>query len=389
MEFLEMKRFLFILTLGSVIVLAGCSTTYRAKVGNLTAAPDWPYYRGEASSPGAVSEGTFPGSLDVLWEHKSKDKPVGPMTIYYDHLIYPGGENKIRFIKLQDGQLTGAIKPKGQTQTGVVGRGNLVFFATGPRADVLRCVDVARSKKIWLRNLVDASSGMLIVNDMLIVGTGGGTLMALEPYNGDEIWRFASESKFNIPPTYANGVIYQPGDDGTLYALNPKDGVELFQVKLDGPLVSPVAVTDNIYATDMYGHVYSLDPDDGQENWRQTLSGPIWTSPAVSGGMLFVGHSGGEIVAMNAFNGEIVWSYKVVDVVRASPVVVGNFVIVGTLSGKLYSLRVSDGSVVDERDLGGAISASPVSDGSRVLVATDRGIITCFGAPILSDSDEK
>lgn len=383
-----MKRTLLIAVIMLAIVLAGCSTTYRAKVSNLTATPDWPFYRGEASSPGIAPEGTFPGNLDVLWEHKSKDKPVGPMTIYYDHLVYPGGKNKIRFVNLEDGTLTGAIKPRGQTQTGLVARKNLGFFATGPRSNLLKCVDIAESKKIWTRNIVDASSGMLIVENQLIVGTGGGILMALDPASGDEIWRFTSESKFDIPPTYSDGVIYQPGDDGILYALDPQDGHELFRVALDGPLVSSVSVSDNIYATDMYGHVYSLSKDNGERNWRRKLNGPIWTSPAVSRGMVFVGHSGGEIVAMNAADGDIVWSYRVVDVVRASPLVVGDYIIVGTLSGKLYSLRVSDGSVVAERDLGGAISASPVSDGSKVLVATDRGLITCFGAPILSDSDD-
>ncbi|UCG62285.1 MAG: PQQ-binding-like beta-propeller repeat protein [Candidatus Zixiibacteriota bacterium] len=383
-----MKRTLFPAVLVAIILLAGCSSRYRSQIDDITPPPSWPFFRGDLSATGAAANATFPGKLDVVWEFKSGDKAAGPLTIYYDHLVYPGAKNRIKFYQLDDGFLTGRIKPKGQTQSGFVARKNLAFFATGPKANLLRCVDIGQNKKTWTRRVVDVLAGILVIDRVVIVGATSGYLLALDPYNGDEIWNFVAESRFSAPPTFANGVLYQPGDDGILYALNVEDGVEKYRVRLDGPLINSAAVADKVYICDMYGNVYALDPQDGSELWRQELSGPIWTSPALSEEMVFVGHSGGEIVALDATSGDVVWSYETVDVVRASPLVVGNYLIVATLTGKVYSLDTFDGSVVDEKDLKQAISVAPVTDGGRVYVATDKGMITCFGAPALSSTDD-
>ncbi len=373
------SRMLFIPILLSLILAIGCSGKYKAHKEDLSTNSAWPYHRGSLSSPGALPDADFDGKLDVIWQHQSNDKPAGPLTIHQGQLIYPGARNKIRFLQLETGHYSGHIKPKGYVQSGLVAKDSLGFFATGPRKNLLKCINLRKAKRVWDRYILDVASGMLVVDDMLIVGAGAGVLAALEVESGEEVWSFTAESRFHIPPAYSGGLIYQPGDDGIIYALDPDDGSETFRVELDGPLVSPVAIGDLVYVADMSGNVYGLNKSDGERVWQQTLDGPVWTSPAVSEGMLFVGHSGGELVALDAATGDIVWKYSTVDVIRASALVAGQYVIVGTLTGKLYSLNIDDGSLVDQRELKGAISASPLSDGSRVYVATDRGLITCFG----------
>ncbi|UCE25667.1 MAG: PQQ-binding-like beta-propeller repeat protein [Candidatus Zixiibacteriota bacterium] len=372
-------RMLFIPAFLILTLMVGCSGKYKTDKHELVTGSAWPYHRGNLSSPGALPDADFGGKLDIVWQHQSNDKPAGPLTIHQGQLIYPGAKNKIRFLQLETGKYSGHIKPKGYVQSGLVAKDSLGFFATGPRKNLLKCVNLRKGKKIWDRYILDVASGMLLVDDMLIVGAGEGVLTALDVESGEEVWSFTAESRFHIPPAYSNGFIFQPGDDGTIYALNPRDGSEVFRSELDGPLVSPVAIDDLVYVADMDGNVYALDKSNGERIWQQTLDGPVWTSPAVSEGTLFVGHSGGELVALDALTGDIVWKYSTVDVIRASALVAGQYVIVGTLTGKLYSLDVDDGSLVDQRELKGAISASPLSDGSRVYVATDRGLITCFG----------
>lgn len=382
MEFLKTKLRVVWLPMLALGLLAGCSVAYRADKSSVELPPIWPFYHGDPASRGVWSEGGFTGKLDFVWEYRSNDKPAGPLTMYHGHVVYPGARNKIKFVQLQSGIETGYIKPKGHVQTGMIASRHLGFFAVGPKQNLVKCVDLTNGNRVWKRHLYDPTSGLILIDRRLIVGSSRGTLLALRPTVGDELWSFsAEENTFTAPAAYSDGRIYQPGDKGVLYAIDFDDGRELFRVTLGGPLVSPVAVGELVYVTDMSGHVYGLDRSDGQIVWREKLSGPIWTTPAVAGGKLVVGHSGGEVVALDAATGRLLWKYAAVDVVRASVIVVGDFVVAATLSGKLFSLSLADGQLIDERQVDGAISVSPVSDGERIYVATDKGQITCWGNP--------
>jgi outer membrane protein assembly factor BamB len=389
MELLRKYRAAAAVVLIPLLMIAGCSRKYRANDDDLLIPSVWPYYRGDLSSRGAMPDAGFSGNLDIIWEFKSNDKPAGPLTIIHNRLVYPGSRNKIKFIDIVSGEQAGYIKPKGYPQTGLTATGERAFYAIGPRKDLLKCISLAKGKKLWERHLRDAVSGLLIVGDLLVVGSSEGVVLGLNSKDGKEVWSFQAKSRFAAPATYGGGVLYQAGDDGVLYALNPENGNELYRVELKGPLVSPVAVSNLVYLTSMKGYVYGLRPGDGSVVWRQQLNGPIWAAPAVSDHRLFVGHSGGEIVALDAATGQILWTFETVDVVRASPVVAGQYVIAGTMAGKIYSFNVADGTVVQERDLGGPLSTAPVCDGSRVFVADDRGRITCFGSAEFSENAGK
>lgn len=362
------------------LALLGCSQVYQADQESVELPPAWPFYHGDLSSRGVKSQGDFAGKFDFVWEQRSNDKPAGPLTIYHGRLVYPGARNKIKFFEIQTGVMTGHLKPKGHTQTGLVASRHLGFYAVGPKQNLLKCVDLTNGDRVWQRRISDATSGLILVDKHLVVGSNNGTLTAFRPTVGDEIWNFrAQENTFTAPATYSGGRLYQPGDRGVLYVIDADDGVELFRVTLDGPLVSAVSVGELIYAADVSGYVYGLDPAEGTVVWRQKLSGPVWTTPAVAGDKLVVGHSGGEVVALDATSGTPLWKFATVDVVRASVIIVGDYVIAATLTGKLFSLGLADGQLIDERQVDGAISVSPVSDGDRIYVATDKGQITCWG----------
>lgn len=369
------------ITLALLVFLlsAGCKSKYRLNREDLIIEPAWPYYRGDLSSLGAKPQGAFSGKLDILWENRSNDKPAGPLTIYHDRLVYPGARNRIKFFDSNNGDYVGYVKPKGTPQTGLVIKDSLAYFAVGPKRNKLICVNLFNGNKLWERQVKDASGGSIIVGDRLVVGSGEGLLKALNPSSGKLEWQFKAKGKFNLPAAFGSDKLFQPGDNGTLYALSIEDGAELFQVKLEGPLVSPVAVADLVYAADMTGNVYGIDPDQGRIIWNSQIGGPIWTSVAVANGRLYVGHSGGEMVALDATDGDILWRFETAEVVRSSAVVAGDYVAFGTMGGKLFLLNAADGSMADMRQLNGAIVSAPVTDGDRLYVATEKGVIICFG----------
>ena len=65
------------------------------------------------------------------------------------------------------------------------------------------------------------------------------------------------------------------------------------------------------------------------------------SSPAVVGGVIFVGSLDGKVYALNAATGALIWSYTTGDWVASSPAVVGGVVYVGSGDGKVYALNAA------------------------------------------------
>ncbi|MEW5993991.1 MAG: PQQ-binding-like beta-propeller repeat protein [Candidatus Zixiibacteriota bacterium] len=362
-----------------LVILLSCSGGYYLTEQTPSGEMSWPFHRNSLSATGYVQAGSFEGKLDILWERGTSGKPAGPLTLYQETLIYPDTKNRIRFLDVDTGEKIGAVKSHGAAHTGVVLYHDHLYFATAPGKSRLRCVDLASDDTRWKLPAPDAAAGLLIVEEKLVAAFTNGTLVAYDPEDGRSIWISRFDGSLVAPPSFAHGKIYQPSDNGILYIITPDSGSTLFEVELDGPLVSSVAVTDRLFLADMYGHVYSVDPLDGHRRWSVDIKHPVWTSPAVTKELVVVGHSGGGLVALDTQSGSVVWEFEAGAVIKASPVIVGRFVLVATMSGNLYSLHLTDGRLISKRELGSAIAHSPISDGNRVIVATESGEIVCFG----------
>lgn len=363
----------------SLLLVGGCSKKYRLKRDNWETPSKWPYAHNDLNSNGYLTGGQFDGKLDIVWEYQSNDKPVGPLTIQFDHLVYPGGRNRLQFLTLSRGDNHGRLKPKGTPQSGLVVKDSLGYFANGPIKSNLKCVNLLNGKTIWKKMVKDALIGSIIVNNKLIIGSSEGALVARDLYSGDLIWAYQNKERFSATPILVGDMLYMATDRGTVLAIDPTDGTEKMKIDLDSPTVNAPVYKKYIYFTSVTGDIFAVDPNSNSVVWEKNIGFPIWTSPAVGKSKLYIGHSGGEVVAMNTEDGEINWRFNTTDVIRSSVIAINNYVIAGTMSGELYCLDGYDGSLVNQRKLKGAILTSPVSDGNFVYVATEKGLIACLG----------
>ena len=383
-----MKYHKLILLCAIAIIIAGggCSRKYRLTKERMEQQSAWPFHRGGLKAQGAKPDGLFNGEFNVLWEKKTNNKPAGPITLHHGTLVYSGVNDRIIFHDKLTGVYYGRQRVKGIAQTGLVFKDSLAIYCTSPRRNKLVCFNLFHRKTVWTYTVKDAVGGSIIVDDRLIVGSSEGVLTAFDVQSGELLWNVETTGRFAAAPTFYAGRIFQPGDDGILYAIAVDDGREIYRVELEGPLLGAVAVSDLVYATDMTGHVYGIDPGSGQVIWQTLLESDIWSAPAVSDGYLVVGTSGGEVVALESATGNVVWRFDAIEVVRASVTIAGKFVVVGTMGGRLYSLEIASGKLIDQWQLKGAVSCSPVTDGDRVYVVTQKGMIVCFGETYEEDS---
>jgi outer membrane protein assembly factor BamB len=370
-----------------LLLVTGCGSKYRLHRDDLAVPSPWPYHRGEAASLGADTSAGFTGRLTVLWERSLSEKASGPLTIHHNTLVYPSTKNRIRFYDPASGAYLGRLKSKG-VPLAVTGSDSTAVYSLSARRNRLVGKNLLNGKTIWKRSVKDALLGPIIGNSSLLVSAANGTVAAIDIANGDIKWQYEAAGRLVAPASVADGQVFQPCDDGTLYVLSAEDGSELYKTRLEGPLVGAVAVGKLAYVADILGHVYAVDIAKGEIRWQRELSGPIWTAPAAAGDRIVVGHSGGQLVALESATGVRKWLFDIEEVIKAPPLIAGDYVVVGTAAGSLVVVDLEDGSEVDRLKLKGALDVSPITDGRHLLAATSKGRLVCFAEERGNDSKD-
>lgn len=364
-----------------VFLSFGCAQKYQLGRSEKVSDSSWPNYRGDLAARGKSQSTTFAGTMEQLWEQRISEKPTGPLTLFNECLVFPGSKKRLKFIDVQNGQVKGNIRSKGLSSMALSVSDTLAFYTIGGKRNQLVCVNLYSGKVVWRQAVKNAAPGSIIAEELLIVSSGDGFVRAFEITTGQQRWQYKGQDRFTAGPSYFDGIIYQPGDRGTLVALDALDGSERFQVKFDEPLVSSVAVseTGTVFTCDIKGNFFAFRGSDGEIVWRSKINGPVWASPSLSQELIFIGQSGGELIALEQSTGAIRWTYQTSEVIKASPLVHGGYVIVGTLGGSLLVVSQDTGLPISRYALVGAIGQSPISDGQRIFVATESGRVLCFG----------
>lgn len=79
--------------------------------------------------------------------------------------------------------------------------------------------------------------------------------------------------------------------------------------------------------------------------WRFKTGAKVLSSPAVAGGIVYVGSADRVVYALNAADGSMRWQYKTQGAVNSSPAVSADTVFVASADGNLYALGAGDGKL--------------------------------------------
>jgi hypothetical protein len=362
-----------------ILTLAGCVRQFKLAKADTGRPSAWPGYRHDPSAAGVLGTTGFAGKLDTIWCKRTGDKPSGPLTLLSRYVVVPSAKKRFRFFDIATGSNRGRIKFLAPPQTQLQVLDSIGFLAIGPPRNTLYGIHLGRLKTIWKGTVKDAPPGSILVSNRLIIGSADGTVSAYDPMSGHREWIFQADDRFVAPISYQNGKLYQPSDKGVIHVLSEVNGLELYQVKLKGPVVSAAAVSDGLFVGDVLGNIYSIAPSDSTILWQSLLTGPIWTTPAVAGDFVIVGHSRGDIVALDRLSGRQVWKYALNEVIKASPIVVGDVVVIASMKGTVLTLKLHSGELIARTQLNGAVAVSPISDGSYLYLMTQNGRLLCLG----------
>ncbi|MEM7217976.1 MAG: outer membrane protein assembly factor BamB [Pseudomonadota bacterium] len=162
----------------------------------------------------------------------------------------------------------------------------------------------------------------------------------------------------------------------------------------------PAILADRVYAADAYGLVAAFDRFKGKRLWQVRIGDPdgngarFWDrrDPAfvsggtgAGGGLVFIGTTAGDVIALDAGDGSEFWRIQVGTEVVAPPVFDDGRLFVQTIDGRLLARDAEDGSAIWAFDIPVPIltlrgTATPVVEDEIVYTGFANGMLVALNA---------
>lgn len=107
---------------------------------------------------------------------------------------------------------------------------------------------------------------------------------------------------------------------------------------------SPAVTGGVVYVGSLDDNVYALDARTGAKLWSFTAGNSVQTSPAVANGVVYAGSWDDNVYALDANTGALLWIYATGDHVLSSPTVAKGVVYVGSWDDNVYALDARTGA---------------------------------------------
>jgi len=222
--------------------------------------------------------------------------------------------------------------------------------------------------------------------------TGFGTVVALDAGTGARLWEKKFGSPFHSAPTVADGRLIATNIDGQVLCLSTGDGSTIWTYHgvpqqaaalLTGtrPAISGGVVVVPFTS----GDIAALKVDSGAQLWTDSLSGAHANatiaalsdpaSPVIVGGSVYGVSRSGRLIASNGATGARIWAMNLNGV--ETPWVAGDGIYVVDLSGRLVALNRANGEVRWAAKLPGnaKVWSGPVLAGGKLWLTSSKGAL--------------
>jgi outer membrane protein assembly factor BamB len=188
---------------------------------------------------------------------------------------------------------------------------------------------------------------------------------------------------------------------GNIYAFDAKTGIKIWNYSTSGAVYSSPAVSGNVVFIAADANVYAFNTSTGAKIWNYTTGVLMNSSPNVVNGVVYIGSGNSNVYALNASTGAKLWNYtspgpsqSVIErgfnsgAFESSPAVANGIVYIGSDDGNLYALNASNGDKIWNYTTsfqqtyltGNQVTSSPAVSQGIVYVGSVGGNIYAFNA---------
>ena len=127
--------------------------------------------------------------------------------------------------------------------------------------------------------------------------------------NGDVKWTFQVANELGLSAVGPDGTIYVGDTDGSLYALNPANGIQYWSFQITGEVGNGLAIGSDgtIYVGSGDNKLYAVNPD-GTEKWSFNSDSAVRPPAIGSDGTIYIGSN--EILYAINPDGTEKWSVQ-------------------------------------------------------------------------------
>jgi outer membrane protein assembly factor BamB len=203
--------------------------------------------------------------------------------------------------------------------------------------------------------------------------------------DGTESWHLQARGPFFSTGTFREGVLYVPGGDGILYALDGATGKTLWTYEAGEALVTNVAFTPKlVLAMSETNTLFAVDLTTGKWAWQYRRDMPTGfavhgaATPGVYGDAVYAGFADGHLLALSAADGTLRWDKDLsagtqfLDVDTTPTLDAQGHLLVASFQTGLYSLEPDSGNVVWHKEQKGISNLTLAGD--MVFAAGDERV---------------
>jgi eukaryotic-like serine/threonine-protein kinase len=390
--------------------LAASMTVASLAASRLAAqAPDSPVmFRQDAAHSGVSEAPLFTGQGGVRWRVATGGAVRSSPAVTATHLFVGSDDGSLYAVDRRAGTVTWKFEAGGPVAASPAVAGGLVVAATlhGRIFAVERTTGALRwsvATGVALPpNTAPAggwdmlASSPVVVGRTVVIGAPDGAVRALDLASGQVLWTAQTGGKVRSSPAVHDGLVVVGSWDGRVYALDLKTGDTRWVHRTIGDTIdskaagydrralqsSPAIAGGMVFIGSRDGGLYGLDAATGERRWRASHRGSwVVASPAVKGDRVYVGSSDGHFIqAVEAATGREVWRLQTEANVLSSPLLAGGLLVVGTHRadapwGDLLAIDPADGTVRWRLRLDETALSSPTAYDDELYVGTDAGTV--------------
>lgn len=279
-----------------------------------------------------------------------------------------------------------------------------VVRAVSPAGAILWSADLTPARE---KTPVGQGGGLAAGGGKLFVSSGYGSVVALDPATGKEIWEQKLGNTATGAPSYADGLVYVVSGDSTGWAIEAEDGRVRWQVDGQGDVnnvagsAAPAVGAQHVVFSYGSGAVQGAFRQGGLRMWSSELLGrrsgvtvagvdDVTGDPLIAGDVVYAGNHSGNVAAMSVYDGERLWSAPYGALGPLWPA--GNSVFFVSDRNQLVRLDAATGEEIWKVDLPGYVptrkpnkrrdeayaNMGPILAGGRLIVAGSDGQLRSF-----------